>query len=343
MTSAPIRVLVVSDGSTNLAPLLKLLHASPDFEVATAPAEPRRLISHLQRTQPHVVCIDVADGQAAPITQLIMADDPRPILVLASSSNGARSADTFAVLDAGAVDVMPRPAAGPTTQAETAELRAKLRVLAGVRVTRRRARDATAPARNAGAHSQHPKAVVIGASTGGPIALAQILAELPRSFPLPVLCVQHIARGFLPGFAEWLDRHCELRVKQADEGESPRSGNVYLPRDDMHLLVDAERRLTFSHEPPIDGHRPSVTVTMRSVARRYEGAVVGVLLTGMGRDGVDGMREIANLGGVTIAQDETTSAVFGMPSQAIAAGCVHHVLALDKIGPRLAHEASMAR
>jgi two-component system chemotaxis response regulator CheB len=175
--------------------------------------------------------------------------------------------------------------------------------------------------------------VAIGASTGGPQALQTVLKCLPGDFPVPILCVQHIGMGFLDGLVGWLGAGCRLRVKVVEPAEEPRPGTVYFPQEGTHLVLDAAKRLITSLEAPVAQHRPSVTTTFRSVAARFGKTALAVLLTGMGADGAHGMLDVRRAGGVTIAQDETTCMVFGMPRQAIELGAAQHVLPLDQIGP----------
>ena len=161
------------------------------------------------------------------------------------------------------------------------------------------------------------KIVAIGASTGGPIALGTVLKGLPRGFPCSVLIVQHIALGFICGLVEWLQKETEHPIRLAEDWEPLRSGTVYFPPDDHHLAVSPQGRIVLTKDPPIGGHRPSVDYLMRAVARAYGPRAVGVVLTGMGRDGARGLLKIRDAGGRTIAQDEATSLVFGMPMKAI--------------------------
>ena len=177
--------------------------------------------------------------------------------------------------------------------------------------------------------------VVIGASTGGPQALQQILTRLPANFPMPILCVQHISKGFMHGLVQWLAPQCAMEVKIAESGERPAAGTVYFPKENTHLDLDAEGRLVTSNAPPINVHRPSVTVTFRAAARLYGKSSIGILLTGMGQDGVQGLGAIAQAGGITIAQDEKSCVVFGMPKCAIESGVVSHVLPLSNISSML--------
>ena len=177
--------------------------------------------------------------------------------------------------------------------------------------------------------------VAIAGSTGGPAALQRILMDLPGDFPRPLVVVQHIAAGFITGLAEWLRSSCHLRVKVAEDGESLAARTVYLASDGRHLGVTTARTIRMSAEGPVNGFRPSANHLFQSAARAYGSAVVAVVLTGMGNDGVDGLRAVKEAGGHVIAQDEATSVIYGMPREAVAAGVVDAELPITEIGPRL--------
>jgi two-component system chemotaxis response regulator CheB len=243
----------------------------------------------------------------------------------------------FSLLNAGAVDVFPKPSSGWGAGDEAArQIIAKIKILAGVVVFKRSPLRPGTPATGKSAPAQTmPRVVAIGASTGGPQALQEILTQLPPDFACPVLCVQHISEGFLQGLVDWLAAQCRIKVKIARAGETPLPGTVYFPAEETHLTVDSRGRLLSSHGLPVDGHRPAVTVLFNSVAAYYGNAAIAVLLTGMGSDGAEGMQAIARAGGVTMAQDEASCVVFGMPRQAIDAGAVRHILPPLQIGQTL--------
>ena len=177
--------------------------------------------------------------------------------------------------------------------------------------------------------------MAIGASTGGPQALYAIISKLPANFPVPVICVQHISEGFLQGLVKWLACESKMQVKIAGLGELPQAGIVYLPPEKRHLELDSHGRFIYSQADKFPGHCPSITVTFKSVAKFYGRTAASVLLTGMGRDGAEGMLAIAQLGGLTIAQDQATCVVFGMPKEAIALGAAQYVLPVSAIAPLL--------
>jgi len=181
----------------------------------------------------------------------------------------------------------------------------------------------------------HRKIVAIAASTGGPAAIQGLLSQLPTEFPAPILVVQHIATGFIAGFTAWLNTVCSLRVKVAENGEALVARTVYVAPDSRHLGLSSNWTVQLSNAPAIGGFRPSATFLFQSVAQVAGRAVVAVILTGMGRDGVDGLSLVRGRGGFVIAQDEASSVVFGMPAAAIATSQVDAVLSLPAIAPRL--------
>ncbi|RZA17568.1 MAG: chemotaxis protein CheB, partial [Lysobacteraceae bacterium] len=245
----------------------------------------------------------------------------------------------FRSLEAGAVACVGKPAAGmPAAElnATIARLQQTVRLMAEVKVVRRwsPARVAAVAAARA-AVRPGARVVGIGASTGGPAVLQTILAELPREFELPVLVVQHIARGFLPGMADWLRQTSGLKVQIAAAGLLPQPGHVYLAPDDLHLGVDGAGRLQLSRAAPESGLRPSVACLFRSLAQVYGADAIGVLLTGMGKDGAADLKVMKDRGAVTIVQDSASSVVHGMPGEAIALGAATHVLPADRIAAML--------
>ena len=341
-----IRVLLVDDSPLALVVLKRLLAASPDIEVVGTAANGLEALDLIPRLQPTLICTDyhMPKMNGLEFTRQVMAQFPRPILVISSAVGGESDTDrVFALLQAGAVDVFPKPRGGPEADAIAAEqLIKKVKIVAGVVVWGRALKVAAPlssslprlmPQKPRGVRL--PQIIAIGASTGGPPALQTILSQLPDRFPLPILCVQHISLGFLPGLVSWLAAHCKVKIQIARPGEIPQPGNVYFPPENTHMIIDGKGRLQASSEPPFGGHRPSVTVTFRSLAGFYGDTAIGVLLTGMGRDGSEGMQELAQAGALTIAQDEESCVVFGMPKDAIERGAARVVLPLTDIARAL--------
>ncbi|MEH1937101.1 MAG: chemotaxis-specific protein-glutamate methyltransferase CheB [Nostoc sp.] len=356
--SAPIRVFLVEDSLVALTILKRILASSPEVNVVGTAVNGVEALEQIPAAQPQVICTDLhmpkMDGLE--LTRRIMTDYPRPILVISASVNTQEdSRNVFKLLQAGALDVFPKPSIDSLSDYEQVkhELINRIKVLAGVTVfTRHISRTTTVeprtqpispkiqpktfspkPVRNS--QFPLPKVVAIGASTGGPQALYTILKQLSANFPVPILCVQHISEGFLQGLVDWLAGECSLRVTIAQPGEFPKPGTVYFAPERQHLQLDTQGRLITVSTPPVSGHRPSVTALFQAVATCYPRSAVGILLTGMGRDGADGLQAIAQAGGTTIAQNEQTCVVFGMPKEAIALGAAQHILPISEIAPML--------
>ncbi|MFA6312265.1 MAG: chemotaxis-specific protein-glutamate methyltransferase CheB [Sterolibacterium sp.] len=341
---SPIRVLLVDDSAITLAVVTRILAGAPEIRVAGTAANGREALAMIPTLQPDVICTDLHMPLMGGLefTRQVMERFPRPILVLSVSVQKEQTDNIFRVLEAGAIDVMAKPREPATAgyELDARELVTKIKVLAGVVVIRRRRQEPyikAAPASNnlPLIEAAPPDMIGIGASTGGPQAFKEILSHLPGSLPVPLLCVQHISEGFLQGMVDWLAEECPLKIVTAETGVLPRPGTVYFPREGTHLALDGDGRLECSYAPHVDGHRPSISFTFKSLARQFGKKAAGVLLTGMGRDGVDGMAAIMGAGGTTIAQDEDSSIIFGMPKEAIAADAARYVLPLPKIAPAL--------
>jgi two-component system chemotaxis response regulator CheB len=344
LSRKPVRVLLVDDSPLALVLLQRMLATSAEIEVVGVATHGRQALDLIPHLQPAVICTDyhMPDMNGLQLIRKVMEHFPCPILVVSSAVNETDSERIFALLEAGAVDVFPKPRGGPDADASAAELLVnKIKVVAGVRVFGRKQKSALSTLRQPSilpvprGKPRPIKIVAIGASTGGPQALQKILSELPRDFPAPILCVQHISIGFLPGLVSWLGAHFRGKVQIARDCESPRPGHVYFPQENTHLLVDDQDRLRLSQAPPVGGHRPSVSATFRSVAAHYGETAVGVLLTGMGRDGGDGMRTLADAGALTICQDEATCVIYGMPRDAVERGAARTVLPIGEIAGAL--------
>lgn len=357
MLHSPISVLLVDDSIVVLTILSQLLCSSPEIKVVGTARNGKEALALIPQLQPAVICTDLymREMDGLELIKQVMAKYPRPILAISAAVQPADTQNIFRLLEAGAVDVFPKPMTGLAAdyQQIKQELIGKIKILAGVKVFTRRQPEAVktsalltgvATAKSTlqsvtSSRIVEPnttiRAIAIGASTGGPQALFTILTQLPASLPVPVICVQHICEGFLTGLIDWLTAKCDIKVQIALANTKPSPGIVYFAPDQHHLELDAQGRFSYSLSPAIDGHRPSVTVTFKSVAKFYGRAAAGVLLTGMGRDGADGMQAIAAAGGVTIAQSENSCVVFGMPKEAIALKVVQQVLSPEEIAASL--------
>jgi two-component system chemotaxis response regulator CheB len=342
MSPPPIRVLLVDDSPVALTVLSRMLSSSPDIQVVGTARNGREGLNLLARTQPDVICTDLhmpeMDGRE--FIRGAMKEFPRPILVISVSVlEPEKSGNVFELLQAGAVDVFPKPtfALNNIDPQVTEELIHKIKVLAGVVVFRKAGRESHSPPNSPATGNRTPqiKMVGIGASTGGPQALNAILSQLPTRLSVPVACVQHISPGFLPGLITWLSQTTQKEIVVVHKETMPEPGVVYFPAEGSHLVATRKGHLSLSKQPPFEGHRPSVTVLFRSLAQQCGGAAMGVLLTGMGKDGAEGLLSLHRAGGITIAQDEGTSTVFGMPRQAIELDAAQRVLPLDRIAEEI--------
>ncbi|MEW6324267.1 MAG: chemotaxis response regulator protein-glutamate methylesterase [Nitrospirota bacterium] len=333
-----IRVLVVEDSATTSRLLETFLNSDPQIAVVGVARNGRDATELVQKLRPDLVTMDinlpVMDGFEA--TKWIMAFQPTPILILSTRVYQGGRDNVFQAIAYGALDVVEKVPFVPGGDGAK-ELIEKVKRLSRVRVIRHPL--AKLEQQRLELQIDAPPAgrrlVAIGASTGGPVAIFDVLRRLPAHFPASVAVVLHIAKGFTEGFVEWVRADCALRVQLARHGESLESGVVYVAPDDRHLRVVKPGLIHLSDDPPVQGHRPSVTALFESAADSYGSAAIGVLLTGMGRDGARGMQAIKERGGRTIAQDEQSSIIFGMPRAAIELGAVDRVLPLPDVAETL--------
>lgn len=332
-----IRVLVAEDSTVTREALLYLLNATPGMETVGTARDGKEAVEAACRLKPDVVLMDVhmprLGGYEA--TRQIMERAPAPIVMMSVSLSQDQASMTFEALRAGAVTIVETPG-GPhhPRHAETARtLVETVRLMAGVKVIRRwparRPRASGAP--RPPATTRRVRLVAIGASTGGPAVVADILERLPAGAGAPILLVQHIAPGFVAALATWLGTRTRLGVKLAEPRETLRPATVYVAPDGHHLGVDAGGRVVLSDAPPRDGFRPSASFLFESVAETVGAGAMGVLLTGMGRDGAAGLRRLREAGGVTVAQDRESSIIFGMPREAIRLDAAQHILSPEDI------------
>jgi two-component system chemotaxis response regulator CheB len=333
----PRRVVICDDSATYAAALKRFLEHDPGIEVVGVFRSADELMPELERIDPDLVTMDLEmpgmGGQRA--IEEIMRDRPLPILVL-SAYAGKGSERAAEALAAGALEAMPKMGlrlSEPENVWATA-LRSRVKRLASVRLKPRPPPGAAE--RRPPSRSLKPRSatvVGVGASTGGPPALVTVLSDLPEDFRIPVLVVQHIAPGFTDGLVTWLDSRIALPVRVARAGAAAERGVWFAP-DDAHLRLKPSMRLATDSKTRRGPHRPSLNVLFESLAATAAAGTVGVVLTGMGRDGADGVQAIRSAGGLVIAQDEASSAVFGMPHAAIEAGA-DLVLPLVEVGAAL--------
>lgn len=362
----PLTVVVVDDSTVQRRFARAALEADSDVVVVGEARDGRDAIALVERLKPGAVLMDlhlpVMNGIEA--IERIMATRPTPILVYSAFVDGEDRSNAAAALAAGAVDIIEKPGAegGGDLDAYAADLRRRIRVAGRVKVithprgrlggaasplsTRRLGgpvRAAAAPARppvprprtQPGVKSRKVKVIAIGASTGGPQALARLVAELPPDLDAAVVVVQHMADGFIEGLAGWLDGLCALPVGVGASGRRLLPGTVTVAPSGLNLVVHDQLRVT-THRPPANQyHVPGIDATLSSVAEAVGAQAIGVLLTGMGRDGAAGLKMMRDRGAFTIAQDEETSAVYGMPAAAVALDAVDVQLPLADVAPTM--------
>ncbi|HYD59271.1 MAG TPA: chemotaxis-specific protein-glutamate methyltransferase CheB [Noviherbaspirillum sp.] len=339
-----IRVLVVDDSPSVRELLMFILGSDPGIEIVGSAADGEEAIRMAQATKPNVISMDLhmpnVDGFEA--TRRIMETCPTPIVIVSGSEDPSEVGASFRAIEAGALVIVQRPVGvGHPAFRETASaLIRTVKSMAEVKVVRRwsktagrtREQDAARPA-----ETERParKLVLIGASTGGPAVLRDILAELPAGYPLPLLIVQHMSAGFLDGFAQWLSSASGFPVRVAEHGEGLVAGCAYLAPDGYQVAVTRDMRIALSRGRSEHGMCPSVSHLFRSVHKDICPATIAVLLTGMGKDGAHELRQLKEHGAVTIVQDRATSVVYGMPGEAIRQDAARLILAPPDIGKML--------
>lgn len=342
----PVRALVLDDSAICRARLKDILEHDGQIRVVGEAPNGDAVLDMIARTRPNILLVDLqmpgTGGQAT--IEHVMANRPLPILVVTGQPEGVRRAAVFESIRRGALDLAEKPAA--IDQVAAARLRQIVVQLASVPVVRHVAGKRApapparplaqtwpavltpAPAVRVVAPNAAPAHTVIGigASAGGPLPLVAILSELPADFPAAIAVVQHLPKGFARSFVEFLQARISLQVVGVSGPTPIRSGCVYLSVEDQHLVAKDARQFGLSSVAPVEGHRPAADVLLRSLAQSHGSRAVGVILSGIGADGVAGLGAMHARGALTLAQHETSCAVYGMPRAAIAAGFVDHAV-----------------
>ncbi|HEY6004682.1 MAG TPA: chemotaxis protein CheB [Anaeromyxobacter sp.] len=330
-----IAVLVADDSRAARRTLATLLGEAPDIEVVGEAADGVETVRLAHELRPDVVTVDVQmpgmNGIEA--TAAIMAEAPCRVVVVCAVDRREAVDLSFRAMAAGALEVIAKPAPGEDTRAWGRRAVESVRLMAEIPVVRRQPKLSTHHA----AAVRRVDAFGLVASTGGPAALARILAALPADLPIPLFVAQHIMPGFGPGLVRWLREESRLDVRVANEGQAARPGAAYFPPDGKDLTVDEDGLLRL---PPCSGAcHPSGDRLLESLAAAYGSRAGGAVLTGMGADGAHGLARVRRAGGLSLAQDAATSVVFGMARAARDAGAVGELVPLDDIAPAIVSAA----
>ncbi|MDR2662877.1 MAG: chemotaxis-specific protein-glutamate methyltransferase CheB [Treponema sp.] len=326
-----INTLVIDDSAMVRDILKDFLEGDGAFRVIGEAADGEEAVEKILSLNPDLVTLDIEMPRlnGLQVIERVMKETVVPIVVI-SSQDTAKTA--YEATLRGALEFYSKDTfTASMTPAKRQDIYDTLKRISGIKI--RKPEGSANPVMGKAPEKRGVSAVVIGASTGGPKALSRFFSLLPGSFPVPVAVVQHNSSGFDKGFAQWLDTYTSLEVKLADEGERLSPGRVYIARTDLHLALrgPAAPSFTYFDGEPENNQKPSVDVLFRTAAETLKESVISVVLTGMGCDGAAGTKKIRDLGGITLAQDETSSLIYGMPKAAVETGCVDLVLPLDKI------------
>ncbi len=338
-----IRVVLAEDSPTARELLLEILNSDGGIDVIGVAKDGKEVIELARTLRPDVILMDVQmplmDGISA--TREIMKEQPVPIVIVSANVDVREVEVSMNALSAGALALVPKPPgpSSPRFDAQRRELLATVKAMSKVKLARRGEPRIRPEPPGAALPSTRPaqpvRVIAIAGSTGAPATLQKILASLPRDFPVPVLIVQHIAVGFSDGFVHWLNAGSQLKVQLASNGERLMPATAYVCPDNKHLIAGAAGVVLLTDARMVGGFRPSATLLFESVAEVYRSGALALILSGMGRDGVDGLGTVKKAGGRILAQSEASCVVYGMPKEAVLAGWVDEILAPDEMGPRL--------
>jgi two-component system chemotaxis response regulator CheB len=341
-----IKLLIVEDSPIAQEFLAHIFSSDPEIQVVGIAENGIKAIDFVRQNRPDVITMDIhmpmMDGYEA--TRKIMETVPTPIIIVSGSAKAKEVNSTFRAMEAGALAVILRPPGigHPSHDAAARELIQTVKLMSEIKVVRRISQEKRGHVfprpveQKITKRSGNIQVAAIGASTGGPPVLQRILSGLPHGLSFPVLMVQHIARGFIEGFAKWLSEISRFPVHIASQGERPLPGHGYLAPDGFHMGLDVGPRIVLSDHSPENGLRPSVAHLFRSVTRVSGPQAVGILLTGMGRDGVDELKTMKEKGAITIAQDKESCIIHGMPGESIKIEAATHILSPEGIAEFLA-------
>jgi two-component system response regulator WspF len=341
-----MRIAIVNDVMMAVEAVRRVVIGSSGHQLAWVALDGEDAVARCAADTPDLILMDLIMPKMGGVeaTRRIMAGTPCAIVIVTANVD-ENSSKVFEAMGAGALDavntpVLESPAADSYPEAGNgaAALLAKIETIRKLIGAAPPNRSSSSPIQSLENHNgSSGPLVVIGASAGGPAAVAKVLSQLPADFSAPIVIVQHVDSQFSQGLAEWLDYQTPLQVRLAAEGDRPSPAVVLLAANDNHLVFESPTRLTYTRYPLESSYRPSVDVFFKSVAGFWRGEVIAIILTGMGRDGAEGLRAVHEKGHHTIAQDRATSAVYGMPKAAVELQAATEILPLEQIGPRIAN------
>ncbi|MFI5344199.1 MAG: chemotaxis protein CheB [Chlamydiales bacterium] len=333
-----IKILLVDDSDIALTILTRLLSSDPDIEIVGTAKNGGDALALIPKVKPDIVCTDyyMPGMDGLELTKRIVARYQLPILVVSGVLDKKNSSKIFALIEAGALDILEKPLVYSTKDDPSVQ-----KLIQTIHQLMARSRkpfynlSIKPKTLNQEIQPEEYRIIGIGASTGGPAAIKTIIKNFPSTFQIPIICVQHMSHGFLEGFIEWLQIEVQLKVKIMENNDLLQGGYIYFPQEDTHLEVFDKDRLIATTKRAAQHHRPSIDVSLTSIAHHYQAATIGVLLTGMGSDGAKGMEAIAQAGGMTIVQDQQSCIVSSMPEETIKLNAAQLILPLEEIGPHL--------
>ena len=337
-----VKVLIVDDSKVIQTLMRHILSSDPEIEVIGIAGSGSEAIRLVRELRPDVITMDfyMPEMNGYEATRIIMENDPTPIVIVSGSLSTKEVSNSLRLMEVGALAVVLLPPYESTAEFEVTskELTQTVKLMSEIRVVRRfpdrnRLQSKSAADKNMSVSGKEAiRLIAIGASTGGPLALQKILSKFPADLTVPVLIVQHIAAGFVKGFTDWLSISSAIEVKVAEHDEILRQGVAYIAPDNLHMGITKGLRIQLKNTPQINGLKPAVDHLFHTVSETVNNNAIGILLTGMGKDGAFELKNMKDNGAITIIQDKESSVVFGMPGEALRIGGANHVLPIDKIG-----------
>ncbi len=332
-----IRVLIVDDSAVARQAITNILESDSELKVIGYAKNGVEGVEQTLKLKPDIITMDIympkLDGYQA--TKEIMRLQPTPIIAVSASVDSIEMKTSFRAINAGALGLVEKPLSVSDKRFKQIKdnLITKVKIMSAIKLVRRWQRNETVKKLYLprGRDKRNTKIIAVGSSTGGPSAVNLILKQLPKDFKIPIVIVQHITAGFSQAFADWLSGECQRMVRLAEDGRRILPGDILIAPDNTHFGISVSHQVSLADKVNYNHHRPSVNYLFDNVAKAYGSKAIALILTGMGNDGCVGIKAIKMAGGRTIAQDEASSVVFGMPKAAIKAGVIDEVVPIDEM------------